>query len=274
MRAGTARLHLLSFPGARTREPSRDGADGSAVTRARSALGATILAASRALDRPHAVRPDGWYGLTGDTTTSLALGLAHGPDSASTVQLAELLDGSGVPALLALAGEARSHRGATARSWQRVARVPIMVRDLAGPSTDLPDARVRPATPGDLPDVTDVVVSASGVTPWDALLVTTPATSGDGPLRAWVLEERGEVVSTVVTGRVGDTITLWPVATPPERARRGHGRALLASVLADARLGGATYGVLAAPPRSRRWYGAGGWRTVEEWELLTNRARS
>jgi GNAT superfamily N-acetyltransferase len=114
------------------------------------------------------------------------------------------------------------------------------------------------------------VGEAFGLPVDDVALMLGPATSGEGSLRAWLLEEDGEVVSALVSGHVDDSISLWSMATPARLARRGYGRVLLASVLAHAQADGARIGLLGATPAGLPLYSATGWATVEEWHIFTN----
>jgi predicted acetyltransferase len=60
------------------------------------------------------------------------------------------------------------------------------------------------------------------------------------------------------------------MATPPQHARRGYARALLAAVLHHAREDGATLGLLGATPAGFPLYDATGWSTHETWDLYTD----
>ena len=53
----------------------------------------------------------------------------------------------------------------------------------------------------------------------------------------------------MISGHVNDRVSLWAMSTPARLARRGYGRALLASVLAHARADGARLGMLGATAR-------------------------
>jgi hypothetical protein len=67
-------------------------------------------------------------------------------------------------------------------------------------------------------------------------------------------------------------VTLWCMATPPRLGRRGFGRALRGHVLALAREGGATLGLLVATPAGEPLCRATGWGVVDTWEIRVNAA--
>jgi GNAT superfamily N-acetyltransferase len=85
-----------------------------------------------------------------------------------------------------------------------------------------------------------------------------------------VLEDNGDAVSTVLTARVEDTVSLWRMATPPRFARRGHGRALLRAVLHWAAEDGAAVGLLGATPAGEPLYRTTGWSVIESWNICLN----
>ncbi|MEP6816945.1 MAG: GNAT family N-acetyltransferase [Marmoricola sp.] len=93
-----------------------------------------------------------------------------------------------------------------------------------------------------------------------------------GPMSIWLLEVDIEAVSTVTTCRVQDTVSVWCMATPTRHARRGYGKALLASVQESAHQDGAVLGLLGATPAGLPLYDATGWQTQETWDLYTGAA--
>lgn len=110
---------------------------------------------------------------------------------------------------------------------------------------------------------------AVGVMPIAAIM--SEGTAGGGTdMKAWLLEENGQAVSTVATCLVDDSVSLWAMGTPERFGRRGYARALLAAVLDRARKDGAKLGLLGATPAGQPLYEATGWRTVEDWQIFTN----
>ncbi len=82
---------------------------------------------------------------------------------------------------------------------------------------------------------------------------------------------KGELVSGVLTSRVERTTCLWAMVTAPWAQRRGHGQRLLESVLAHARLGGATQVLLLASEAGWRLYAAAGFEVLEHWQVWSKR---
>ena len=117
----------------------------------------------------------------------------------------------------------------------------------------------------------ELIAEAFSLSPDDTALMAAGAVHG-GVIRAWLLEDDGDAVSALISGHVDDGVSIWAMSTPARCARRGYGRALLGSVLAHARADGARLGMLGATPAGQPLYEATGWRTVEEWELVTNAA--
>jgi GNAT superfamily N-acetyltransferase len=173
----------------------------------------------------------------------------------------------GAPALLAFAAEGTAHQGSLPEGWQVVGEMPIMARNLAPGEPQ--DPRVRRATPSDIPAVADAWAAAYGFEPAVARDAAELIVSSGEPSRSWLLEADGSVVSAVVSTHVDDIVGIWAMATPPQHARHGYGRALLGSVLADAASQGARIGLLGATEAGYPLYESTGWRTVEHWTLAT-----
>jgi GNAT superfamily N-acetyltransferase len=174
----------------------------------------------------------------------------------------------GAPALIALAAEGAGQARALPVPWQVVAQMPIMALELR--ATAEPDARVRMATPQDAADVGRVWADAYGFdlgVAVDAaeLIVSAPVLS-----RTWLLEDAGHVVSAVVTTHVEDTVSIWAMATPPQLARRGYGRALLSTVLTAAAEHGARLALLGATEAGYPLYESTGWKTIEQWTVAVS----
>ena len=111
---------------------------------------------------------------------------------------------------------------------------------------------------------------AFGLDPEVTVAMAAPLGRPEAGAVFWLLEEDGIARSAVVSCRVDDAVTVWCMSTPPAFARRGYGRALLSTVLDDARGDGATIGLPGATPAGFPLYASTGWRTVEGWSLFVN----
>jgi GNAT superfamily N-acetyltransferase len=154
--------------------------------------------------------------------------------------------------------------------WSHAGSMPFMICEVAG-TPQKPDPRVRRGTAEDMTAVVGLMADAFGLSPEVIGPIVEVSLAGqDGAMAAWLLEDEGQAVSTVVSGRVGDAITLWCMATPERFARRGYARALLASTMARAASEGVRVGLLGATPAGKPLYDATGWSTLEDWEIFMN----
>lgn len=211
-----------------------------------------------------------WLLLTGVSVPDLNFGLLAVDDPALLDETLAAIDSRKLAALVMLADRGKGLAPRIPSQFAPAGEMPIMSKPLVGAPANR-DPRVRRATATDRSAVEAVLTAAYGMPP-DAIAVTTePLARGDeGPLSMWLLEEAGEVVSTVTVTRIDDIAGLWSMATPPQHERKGYGRALLASVLAEAQRDGATLGLLGATPAGFPLYAATGWTTQETWELYVN----
>lgn len=180
------------------------------------------------------------------------------------------VDSAGVPALLFLAGDALELTPTPGDGWSHVGASPFMSASMSSTPQRL-DPRVRRAAAADRSAVLGLWTDAFGL-PAEVIEPTFDAMLAhpDGPMSCWLLEHDGEAVTTVTTGRVGDAVTLWCMATPERFGRRGHARALLADTMARAASDGAEVGLLVATPAGKPLYDATGWTTMEDWQIYTN----
>ena len=132
------------------------------------------------------------------------------------------------------------------------------------------DPRVRRGGTDDLDAVSGMLGDVFAMTAEVAAIPLHPVLDPHADITTWVLEDRGEPVSTVMSCQVGDAITLWCMATPQRFTRRGFARALLADLMARAGDDGARAGLLGATPAGKPVYDATGWTSVEAWDLYTN----
>jgi GNAT superfamily N-acetyltransferase len=73
-------------------------------------------------------------------------------------------------------------------------------------------------------------------------------------------------VSCLATVQVGDTVTVWSMATAQVARRRGYGAAALSAALAAAARDGATSSLLSSSAAGERLYSALGYRELERWQ--------
>jgi GNAT superfamily N-acetyltransferase len=211
-----------------------------------------------------------WAVVSGADSPDLNMALVHADDPVLLDRPLAEVAARGCPALLMLAGPGKALAGRLPASFQSVGEMPIMSVDLASTPTQ-PDPRVRTGTAADADAVIDLLVGAYGFAPDLAAISVAPLHDPvPGPMSIWLLEEGGTPVSCVTGCRVDDSVSVWAMATPPQHARRGYARALLAAVLHHAREDGASLGLLGATPAGLPLYEATGWRTHETWALYTD----
>jgi GNAT superfamily N-acetyltransferase len=252
-----------------TEDLRTDGAltDGALLDRRRAQLGASLLG-SVAGERAVARAGDGWWlVLSGAPSPDGNTGLVFSPDARVLQEVVAEVERTGLPTALLTAGAAPDHL--LPAPWQAAGSMPFMSVELAATRTAR-DARVRQAMPPDLDTLVALLVEAFGLQPDIATAVVQPVLAGSAPIEFWLLEDGADAVATVMTARFEDVVTLWCMATLPERTRRGLGGALLAHVLADAADDGATTGLLGASPAGESLYRSTGWACLEVWRVHSN----
>ncbi len=132
------------------------------------------------------------------------------------------------------------------------------------------DPRVRVAGPEDAAAVNALLSEAFGMPTEIASVCTNVLSHPSDSMQIWLLEDDGTPVSTVTGTFAGDTFSVWCMSTPERLGRRGYGRALLATVLKQARDRGARTALLGATPAGYPLYEASGWTTFETWDIYTN----
>jgi GNAT superfamily N-acetyltransferase len=242
--------------------------DAAEVVLRRSQMGRSVRSFFVAGPRPSNDQGDGyWIVLSGAPSPDANMALVDSTDPAVLATALDYVEAAAVPAILMLAGEARSQ--GMRDGWQHVGSMPFM--ELALDSAHLiRDARVRQAGAKDFETVSGLLADAYGMEREiaDVMAVLVRVDLDDAWI--WLLEDGGDAVSTVVTSRIDDTVCVWGMATPERFGRRGFGRALLGEVLGRARDDGAAIGLLGATPAGKPLYEATGWSTIEEWELYLN----
>jgi GNAT superfamily N-acetyltransferase len=235
----------------------------------RTQMGRVCETLATGADMEHQVEAGWWLGLTGAPSPDLNMALLHKHDSVALAEVLGRIAARGCPAFVMLAGDGTSLEGELPDGWEPVGTTPMMAVDLATTPT-APDPRVRLAGPQDVETLTDLLAESYGMRREIAAVSMGPVARGETGIQVWLLEEDGQVVSTLSTSRFDDSVSLWTMGTPVRFGRRGHGRALLAAVLDHARIDGAKIGLLYASPSALSLFESTGWRTVDEWAVFTN----
>lgn len=235
----------------------------------RQQMGQALAAWSRIPGSVLEVGDGTWLCLSGLPSADANMALVHGSDPREFEHVVATVAAVGAPTLLMSAGEGSALAQGLGQGWSHVGSMPFMMADVASVPTQ-PDGRVRRATSGDSEVVVGLMCDAFGLPADIARPVVEATLSAGEQMCAWLLEDGGDAVSTVVTSRVGDAVTIWSMSTPERFGRRGFGRALLADVLARAADDGAEVGLLGASPAGQPLYEATGWRPLENWEIFVN----
>jgi GNAT superfamily N-acetyltransferase len=242
--------------------------DDAGLARVRAHLGTVLATMSARIGAIADAGPDWWVGFTGGSTADTNMAFLAAPEPDALAGVIGIVDETGLEALVMLAGPGRELRSQLTEPWVGVGATPIMTRDLADAVGEI-DPRVRQAAPADAEALATLIAEAFALPVDDAALMAEAAVQG-GVVRGWLLVEDGAAVSALVSGHLDGGVSLWAMSTPARHQRRGYGRALLGTVLAQARADGARLGMLGATPAGRPLYEATGWSTVEEWDVFTN----
>jgi len=220
--------------------------------------------------------PTGWLLFTGEPVADFNWILVDdGPDPDGQFRsFGEALAARGLPALVLLTESVADCLGPVAEELglQPAGRVPLMVYrpSPGGEAGDEPPPAVdhyrveAVADAAALGEANRLAADAFGL-PLDAIArVLAPPTLATPGVAFFLAREGAEAVSTVMTARVGPTVGVWNMATPPARQRRGAGRAMLEHVLAHHRARGAELFYLLATEAGKPLYGRVGFRTLAE----------
>jgi GNAT superfamily N-acetyltransferase len=238
------------------------------IRRRRAAMGRGTLGWVTSSDMVGEIDERRWLLLSGAPSPDMNMLLMQVDDGQLLEESLAQIEERDLQPLVMLADEGKALADRVPKAFAHVGQMPIMSKPLDGEPADR-DPRVRRATAADRDVATELIVQAYGMTREVAQYATAPLLHDNGDrMSLWLMEDRGEAVSTVTVARDGDVAALWSMATPPSQQRKGYGRALLATVLGQAQRDGARLGVLGATPAGYPLYEATGWLTYETFELF------
>lgn len=212
------------------------------------------------------VSASSWHLLTGFPTADSNVALIHQNDESALSKIAEQIERMAVPACLFLAENARTLTSKIGEEWSFAGTTPFM--SLALEAAELKeDFRVRLALKKDFETVVALMSETFSMDYHTARQGASPLKDPSTKCDIWIIEDGGQLVSTAITRRVDDSITLWNMATSPRFARRGYGRSIMNHALHQARQDGAKIGLLMASDAGKPLYDATGWVTIEDWDM-------
>lgn len=181
------------------------------------------------------------------------------------------------PGFVALAGAGLGLvNGLVDAGWSCATTSPLMVRTLeSGAGRDR--AVVRPGLER-LGELRSLMAETFGYPGWVADLAVPDSTArgprvdGGAPkFSAWALELDGEYVCGALSSSVGETATIWSMATPSRLRRRGYASRLLEGMFDGLARDGRTRAALLATRDGAPLYRAMGFATAEVWQVFTPR---
>ncbi len=212
------------------------------------------------------VSASSWYLLTGFPTADSNVALVHQNDEDALSKIAEQIERMAVPACVLLAGHARGLTSKFGEGWNMAGTMPLMSLDLEAAELK-EDSRVRLASKSDFETVVALMSETFRMGYDTASQGASPLKNSNTKCDIWIIEDGGQPIATAITRRVGNSITLWNMATSPRFVRKGYGRAIMNHALYQARKDGAKLGLLMASDAGKLLYDATGWVTIEDWDV-------
>lgn len=212
------------------------------------------------------VSASSWYLLTGFPTADSNVALIHQNDEIALIKIVEQVERMAVPAYVLLADHARTLTSKFGEGWSLAATTPFMSLDLEVAELE-EDSRVRLASKSDFETVVALMSETFRMGYDTASQGASPLKNPNTKCDIWIIEDGGQPIATAITRRVGNSITLWNMATSPRFVRKGYGRAIMNHALYQARKDGAKVGLLMASDAGKLLYDATGWVTVEDWDV-------
>jgi N-acetylglutamate synthase len=117
-------------------------------------------------------------------------------------------------------------------------------------------------------------VAAAGfeIPPKLLLQLMTPEVLAAPGVRCYVGEAGGQTVTTGLGVKLGSSVAIFNIATPPEHRRRGYGTAVTARAVADGLAAGAQWSALQSSTDGYKVYERLGFRMLEAWSCWVTRA--
>ncbi len=229
----------------------------------------------------HAIEADRWLAFSRAKSVDYNLVVCHGPGPDVVRRSLDDVGAEGVPVVIMLAGRAlASAQPLVDAGWVCIGAQPLMLlTDPTGSadsvsadsvSTDAvsTDTAVDRITgPADLAEARLVVAEVFDISPAMAAVAVPDRVTDGADLSAWVLREQGRMAAVTAAVRRGEGLAIWSMATPPDLRRRGYGRRLLRSVLAQAETEGVDHSLLYSSPEAEPLYRSLGYRVLERWQL-------
>jgi GNAT superfamily N-acetyltransferase len=213
------------------------------------------------------IEADRWVALSGAPTVEYNAALVHAGGGVLERTADEVL-AAGAPAVVMAAGRALDDVGGLqARHWMPIGSVALMLLEPLVEARQPPRAIVaRRLRANDRAGVTRIIGEVFGVgTELGAVAISGVSAGLDGHA-LWGAFDGATLVSCLATVRVGETVTVWSMATQPVARRRGYGAAALGAALASAAADGATGSLLYSSPDGEPLYRSLGYRELERWQ--------
>ena len=218
----------------------------------------------------HQVLPGSWYFLSGMPAADVNMAMVHENDIDVLTKTLKEISRMNVPTCLFLAADGKNLSSKLPDEWSHVGVFPLMFKTLNKSDREF-DPRVSVATLDNIDDAVKLMAESFLLDPINFTFLVETFKNPDSLSKIWILEENGVAVSTVTTMLVDDALTVWCMATPPQYARKGDGKALLGDVLARNSTANAKIGLLGATPAGQPLYKASGWEVLEGWDVYLNR---
>lgn len=213
------------------------------------------------------VGPDRWVALSRAPSVEYNAALVHGDGGALDETVEEVL-AIGAPTVVMVAGRAGDEVSCLrARGWITIGSMALMHLDLDSRAPARPARAARRLGHDDHAAVRELVGEVFGVGPELARVAISGITAGlDGHALWGAFDPAGTLVSCLATVRVGETVTVWSMATALAARRGGYGAAALCTALSAAADDGATSSLLSSSAAGEPLYRAVGYRVLEHWE--------
>lgn len=178
------------------------------VTNLRNQLGRALEDWVSSPEMAFEVSASSWYLLTGFPTADSNVALVHQNDESALSKIAQQVERMAVPASVFLAGHARALRGKLGEGWSFAGTTPFMSLDLEAAELK-EDSRVRLALKDDFETVVTLMSETFRMDYDTASQGASPLKNANTKSDIWIIEDDGQLISTAITRRVGNSITLW-----------------------------------------------------------------